>query len=138
MNIISEINEFLSETIEKSGAFYLATVDGDQPTLRPLGFKMVVENKLYLGVGTFKSVFHQIETNPKLQLVAFHDGKWLRITAKAVIQNDPSLVEKCFEISPRLKPLYESNGWEMGIFSLENGTAQWIENAMQVVRTESF
>jgi hypothetical protein len=48
------------------------------------------------------------------------------------------LVDACFQAMPDLKPLYEKNGWEMGIFHLENATATWVENLMVPARTETF
>ena len=62
MSDIEKINEFL-ENVE---VFYLATVDGDQPKCGPLGFHLLHEDKIYFGVGTFKDVYKQLETNPKL------------------------------------------------------------------------
>ena len=138
MSAMEEVFDFFSSVSEAGGAFYLATVDGDQPTVRPLGFKMMVDGILYLGVGTFKSVYKQIEANPKVQLVAYDGSQWVRVTAKAVIADDPALVDKCFDLAPRLKSTYEANGWDMGIIGIQEGTIQWIERPMKVVREETF
>ncbi len=138
MSVVEEVTSFLTNVSANGGAFFLATVDGDQPALRPLGFKMVVDDKLYLGIGTFKAAFKQIQANPKVQLAAYDGKTWIRVTATAAIKDDPALVDRCFEIAPHLKATYEKNGWEMGIIALENGTVQWIENAMVVTRTEAL
>lgn len=139
MSVIEEIDDYLGAAVMENGAFYLATEDGDKPAMRPLAFKMAMGGKLYLGVGTFKDCFKQIEANPHVQLVALKDGgSWLRVSATARISDDPALVEEVWRRSPDLKPLYDAHGWQMGVFSLEDGTAQFIENAMQVVRTERF
>ncbi|MBR2836102.1 MAG: pyridoxamine 5'-phosphate oxidase family protein [Coriobacteriales bacterium] len=139
MSTVEAINQYIDETIETSGAFYLATVNGDKPATRPLGFKMVVDGKFYLGIGTFKAAYQQILANPNVQLVACKkDGTWIRVDAKAIPVDDPALVEKVWEIMPPLKGLYDSNGWQMGVLLLEDGKVDFIENAMQVARTETF
>ena len=73
---IMQIDDLLSA----SGAFFLATADGDQPKLRPLGAHHVVDGRLWLGVGEFKNVYRQLAANPKCEVVALQPegGKWLR------------------------------------------------------------
>ena len=70
-----------------SKTFYLATVDGDQPKLRPLGAHHLVDGKVWLGVGEFKNVYRQLVANPKCEVVALQPagGKWLRWTGRAVV-----------------------------------------------------
>ncbi|MBQ9002490.1 MAG: pyridoxamine 5'-phosphate oxidase family protein [Eggerthellaceae bacterium] len=133
---MQKIADYLSEC----GVFYFATIDGDAPVVRPLGFCMARDEKLYLGVGTFKDVYKQIQANPHIYICALkQDGaSWIRISAKAVIDNDPALVDACFELIPDMKPVYEENGWEMGIFHLEGGTITYVENVMQPAVTETF
>ena len=76
----------IDDLLSASKAFFLATVDGDQPKLRPLGAHHVVDGKVWLGVGEFKNVYRQLAANPKCEVVALQPdgGKWLRWTGRAV------------------------------------------------------
>ena len=67
----------IDELLSKAGAFFLATVDGDQPKLRPLGAHHVVDGKVWLGVGEFKDVYRQLAANPKCEVVALPPGEVL-------------------------------------------------------------
>jgi uncharacterized pyridoxamine 5'-phosphate oxidase family protein len=64
--------------------------------------------------------------------------EWIRITGKAVVDEDPALETAAFEQAPDLKAMYEANGWTMGIFHLEDGTVTYVENVMVPAATESF
>ena len=78
---MSKIKDFLNET----KVFFLATVDGDQPKLRPLGAFIEEDGKLIFGVGDFKNVYRQLKKNPLVEIAACKpDGHWLRYTGKAV------------------------------------------------------
>lgn len=136
MSVQQEIKDYLNEC----GCFFFATVDGDAPAVRPLGFSMVQNDQLYFGVGTFKSVYAQLQANPNVCVCALkNDGSgWIRISGKAVCDADQELVDACFEQLPNMKPVYEENGWEMGIFHLEDAVATWVDGFMVPARTESF
>ena len=136
MTIQAEINEYLNDC----PMFFFGTVEDDAPVVRPLGFHMEQGGQLYFGVGTFKNVYKQLQANPNVYLAACKsDGSsWIRVAGTAVCDSDPALVDACFATMPDLKPVYEQNGWEMGIFHLENATATWVEGPMTPVRTETF
>ena len=100
---MSKISDFLEET----GLFFLATTDGDQPKIRPLGLHFEMNGKVCFGIGDFKDVYRQLLANPKAEIVsAKEDGHWLRYTGKAVFETDPSYAEKAFEIMPDLRGIY--------------------------------
>ena len=130
----------MSDFLAECGVFYLGTVDGDVPVVRPLGFQMCHEGELYLGIGTHKAVYAQIKANPNLSICGTKpDGSsWIRIAGKAVFDDDPALVDAAFAAMPQLKPLYESNGWTMGIIHLGEGSVTYYENLMVPVATEEF
>ncbi len=136
MSVQEEIQQYLADC----GVFYFATIDGDAPVVRPLGFSMSYDGMLYFGVGTFKNVYAQLSSNPHVYVCASKpDGSgWIRIAGNAVCDANPALVEACWQAMPDLKPLYEENGWEMGIFHLEDATATWVDGPMTPVRTETF
>lgn len=135
MQNIKKVDEYL----EDAGVFFLATVDGDQPKCRPLGFHLNIEDKIYFGVGTFKEVWKQLQANPKLEIIALNkDGqRFLRYYGTAKEVNNPELVEKAFEIMPEIGEIYKANGWEMGMFYLDDATAEF-RNIMEIEETFKF
>ena len=118
---MSKINDFLTE----AGMFFLATADGDQPKLRPLGARFEMDGKVLFGVGDFKDVYRQLTVNPKTEIVACKpDGQWLRYTGKAVFETDPKYAEAALEAMPMLKRIYnDETGHKMMMFHLEDATA---------------
>ena len=130
----------MSDYLAECGVFYFATVDGDAPVVRPIGFQMCHDGELYFGIGTHKAVFAQLSANPKVCIAGTKpDGtSWIRIAGTVAHDDDPALTDAAFEAMPALKPLYESNGWTMGIFHLVDGTVSYYENLMTPVATEEF
>lgn len=120
MSNAAKVNEFL----DRAKTFMFLTVDGDQPKGRPFGFHMLVEDKLYFGCGTFKNVFRQLSANPKVEILAVDGGDFLRYDGSVKIVKDEGLLEKVRAAMPQIMELYDRNGWEMGLFYLENGHAE--------------
>lgn len=114
----------VSEFLDKAGTFMFLTTDGDQPKGRPFGFHMLDGDKLYFGCGTFKNVFKQLSENPKVEVLALSAGEFLRYDGDVKIVKDDALLAKVREIMPQIMDLYDKNGWEMGLFYLENGHAE--------------
>ncbi|CBK73659.1 Uncharacterized conserved protein [Butyrivibrio fibrisolvens 16/4] len=77
---MQEVCEFL----KKCGTYYLATVDGDQPRVRPFGTIHIFEDKLYIQTGKSKDVSKQIQKNPKVEICGFAEGKWVRVAGELV------------------------------------------------------
>ena len=75
--------EKIYEFLKAAGTYYLATVEGDQPRVRPFGTIDLFEGRLYIQTGKVKDVSKQIHANPKIEICAFKDGVWLRVAAKA-------------------------------------------------------
>ena len=120
MSNLEKINEYL----ERAKTFYFLTADGDQPKGRPFGFRLLVGDRLYFGCGTFKNVFKQLTANPKVEVLAVIGDEFLRYDGTAKVVNDAALLEKVREAMPQIMELYDRNGWEMGLFYLENGHAE--------------
>ena len=118
---MSRLNDFISE----AGIFFLATVDGDQPKLRPLGAHIEMDGKVLFGIGNFKEVYKQLCAQPKCEIAACkRDGKWLRYTGKAVFETDPKYAEAILDANPHLKGIYnETTGNKMMMFHLEDASA---------------
>lgn len=116
--------EKVSEFLSKAKTFYFLTTDGNQPKGRPFGFHMLVEDKIYFGCGTFKNVFKQLTNNPHVEVLAVNGGEFLRYDGTVRIVKDDALLAKVREIMPDIMAMYDKNGWEMGLFYLENGHAE--------------
>ena len=118
--------------LSASKAFFLATVDGDQPKLRPLGAHHVVDGKVWLGVGEFKNVYRQLAANPKCELVALQPegGKWLRWTGRAAFADGEQrerLEEIFLNAMPGLRKIYDKTpGKRMMCFTLADSRAELI------------
>lgn len=127
-NNVKKIDDLLT----KAGYFFLASVDGDQPKLRPLGAHFIADGKIIFGVGDFKNVYKQLAKNPKTEIVAMIDGKgqWLRYTGKAVFAQETDRVryqEMTFEHIPSLRNIYnDQTGHKLMCFWLEDATAEVI------------
>ena len=117
---MSKIGEFLKE----AGVFFLATNDGDQPKLRPLGAFLDKDGKVIFGVGDFNDVYKQLLANPKCEIAACKkDGHWLRYTGKAVFETDGSYAEEMIKAA-HLEMIYnETTGNKLMAFHLEDAKA---------------
>ena len=77
---MDKVTQFLKE----AGVYYLATVDGDQPRVRPFGTVNYFDGKLYIQTGKVKNVSKQLHANPKAEICAFKDGTWLRVSGELI------------------------------------------------------
>ncbi len=116
--------EKVSEFLDKAKVFYFLTTDGEQPKGRPFGFHILDGGKLYFGAGTFKNCFHQLTENPKVEILAMVGQEFLRYDGTAKVVKDDTLLSKVREQMPQIMAMYDKNGWEMGLFYLENGHAE--------------
>lgn len=109
--------------LKQAGTYYLATVDGDQPRVRPFGTAHIFENRLYIQTGRNKDVSRQIEVNPKCEICAFHKGTWVRITAQLV--DDPRMEAKksLLDAYPGLRKMYDENDDHTQVLYLKDATA---------------
>ena len=102
---MQEVCEFL----KNAGTYYLATVDGDQPRVRPFGTAHIFEGKLYIQTGKSKDVSKQIQANPKVEICAFKGGKWLRLAGTLVRDDRREAKESMLEAYPMLKGRYSAD-----------------------------
>jgi uncharacterized pyridoxamine 5'-phosphate oxidase family protein len=113
------------EALNDVGTFFFITCKDNIPHARPVSFKMLKDGKIYLGIGTFKDAYKEAFENNNVVLTGCKGPNWFRINAKVSFDSDPKLVEECYKILPHIKKLYEDNNWEMGIFHLESGHAEF-------------
>ena len=116
---MKEVQEFLKEC----GVYYLATVDGDQPRVRPFGTIEIFEGKLYIQTGKSKNVSKQIEKNPKVELCGFKDGKWIRVTGKLVRDDRIEAKRDMLDKNPELKNMYSAEDDNTEVLYFESGKA---------------
>ena len=117
---MEEIIQFL----QKAQTFFLATVEGSQPRVRPMGFVMNYEGKLSFCTNNKQDMFKQIKANPKIEICASApDGKWLRICGTVAFNPDRAAKEKALEIMPLLKNMYSVDDGIFEIFHFEKAAA---------------
>lgn len=121
MENMQKVRDFL----HKTGAYYLATVDGDQPQVRPFGTAEIIEGKLYIQTGHIKNVAKQIAANPKVAICAFDAaaGEWLRITATLVEDPRVEIKKAMLDANPGLRSMYDENDDNTAVYYLKDAKA---------------
>ena len=102
----------------------MLTTDGDRPKGRPFGLFLPMDGKIYFGCGTFKNVYRQLTANPHVEILALDGAEFLRYDGIAAVTKDEKVSAKFREAAGAIMDMYDKNGWEMGIFYLENGHAE--------------
>lgn len=113
------------EDLKPVGPLFLGTVDGKQPKVRPLGFRMFVDDEIYFLTGTFKEVYRQMKENPLVEFTGTVEGKIFRYYGRVVFDDDEALLEKAYETMPMLRGMYDGTDLEPVVFHLENAVAEY-------------
>ncbi len=116
---MKEVQEFL----KKCGVYYLATIDGDKPRVRPFGTAEIFENHLYIQTGKSKDVYKQIEKNPNVELSGFVDGKWIRVEGSLVLDDRVEAKKDMLDKNPQLRGMYNENDDNTAVLYFESGKA---------------
>ena len=116
---MEEVYKFLKEC----GVYYLSTIDGDKPRVRPFGTAEIFEDKLYIQTGKKKDVFKQIEANNNVEICAFKDGKWLRISGKLIADDRVEAKKDMLDKNPDLRGMYNENDDNTIVLYFESATA---------------
>ena len=119
MTGIEKVIQFLDE----AQTYYLATVDGDQPRVRPFGTALVSDGKLYIQTGKVKDVSKQLAANPKAEICAFLGGKWLRVAGELVNDDSHDVKVAMLEKMPTLKAMYSADDDNMQMLYFKNAVA---------------
>jgi len=106
---MNKITEFLN----KSGTFYLATIENNKPRVRPFGAEF--EGKIYICTNNQKDVFTQILVNSNVEISSMVDDKWIRLEGKLSIDNREEAKKAMLEANPPLRSMYNEND---GIFEV--------------------
>jgi uncharacterized pyridoxamine 5'-phosphate oxidase family protein len=119
---MQEVHDFM----KSCGHYFLATVDGNQPRVRPFGTVAIYDGKLYIQTGKKKDVSKQMARNPKIEICAYDGkGKWVRIQAVAV--NDDRREAKQFMLDsyPELKKMYSADDSNSQVLFLKDIKARF-------------
>lgn len=117
-----EIMKFLKD----NPTFYLATVDGYLPRVRPMGFAMWYKDHLCLAIGKHKAAYKQLLDNTNLEICVANDrGEWMRIQGTTNFDNSPEAQEAAFKTAPQLEDIYnDESGLKLGIVYLDHISAK--------------
>ncbi len=123
---MNEVLEFLND----NSVFYIATVDGDTPKVRPFGFAMEFNGMLCFATSNKKEVYAQLKANPKAEIcTTSKTGEWLRLKGTAVFVTSSDAKQAAFAAMPSLREIYGANDTIFEIFTLENGEATFCSMA---------
>ena len=115
--------ERIYKFLEEAGTYYLATVEGDQPRVRPFGTALLYEGKLYIQTGKIKAVSKQIQINPKVEICAFKDGSWIRLSG-ILEEDDRREVKKAMlDKMPTLRAMYSEDDGNTEMLYFKSGEA---------------
>ena len=109
--------------LKDAETYYLATVEGDQPKVRPFGTALVFEGKLYIQTGKVKDVSKQLHQNPKAEICAFKNGEWLRVSGKLIEDDRNEARQSMLDAYPSLQKMYKADDGNTEVFYFENATA---------------
>ena len=109
--------------LKEAGVYYLATVEGDQPRVRPFGTAHIFEGKLYIQTGHVKPCAQQLIANPKAELCAFHNGTWLRIACSLIEDDRVEARKSMLDAYPNLRRMYDENDGNTMVLYMQNATA---------------
>ncbi|MCR4991158.1 MAG: pyridoxamine 5'-phosphate oxidase family protein [Lachnospiraceae bacterium] len=115
--------EKVAKFLKEAETYYLATVDGDQPRVRPFGTVNMFDGKLYIQTGKSKDVSKQIHANPKVEICAFKDGTWLRVAGTLVEDERREARASMLDAYPNLRAMYSEDDGNTEVLYLKDATA---------------
>jgi len=116
---MQEVLDFL----KKAGTYYLATVEGDQPRVRPFGTAHIFDGKLYIQTAKSKPCAKQMAANPKIEISAMSEGFWIRIAAKVVTDDRIEAKQSMLDAYPMLKDRYSAEDDNTNVLYLKDAVA---------------
>ena len=116
---MEEVYQFL----KACGTYYLATMDGEQPRVRPFGTVDLYKGQLTIQTGRRKEVARQMLAQPQVELCAFDGSRWLRVSARAVEVPEVEAQAHMLEAYPDLRAMYAPGDGNTMIFALTQASA---------------
>ena len=117
---MNEKLEKVLKFLDEAQTYYLATLEGDQPRVRPFGTALVYNDKLYIQTGKVKPVSQQLKANPKAEICAFKDGTWIRISGELVEDETREVKTLMLEKMPMLRNMYNEDDGNMQMLYFKN------------------
>ena len=111
------------EFLRNAEVYYLATVEGDQPRVRPFGTVNEFEGKLYIQTGKVKPTSKQLAANPKAEICAFKDGAWIRVACELVEDDRFEAKKSVLDAYPNLRGMYSEGDGNTQVFYMKNAVA---------------
>ncbi|MDR0977113.1 MAG: pyridoxamine 5'-phosphate oxidase family protein [Prevotellaceae bacterium] len=109
--------------LKKAGTYYLATVDGDQPRVRPFGTAHIYDGKLYIQTGKKKRVAQQLAKNPKAEICAYNGQQWIRVATTLVEDTRRAAKQSMIDANPSLKSMYSADDPNTLVLYMKDTTA---------------
>ena len=109
--------------LKNAGVYYLATVEGNQPRVRPFGTVLVFEGKLYIQTGKVKPVSRQLLENPQAEICAFQGDSWVRVAGRLVEDDRVEPKKAMLDAYPNLRSMYDEADGNTQVFFFEHGVA---------------
>ncbi len=116
---MEEVQKFLKDC----GVYYLATIENDKPRVRPFGTAEIFEGRLYIQTGKKKDVFKQIEKNNNVEMCAFKDGKWIRVSGNLILDDRIEAKKDMLDKNPNLRGMYNENDDNTAVLYFEHAKA---------------
>ena len=120
---MQEVQNYLKEC----GAFFIATVDIDQPRVRPFGVSEIIDGRLYIMTGKVKDVYKQMAKNGKFEICALKKSgsEWLRLSGTLVNDETLAVKEEFLRRNPSLKSMYKADDGNMAVLYIKDATARF-------------
>ena len=115
--------ETVLQFLKDAETYYLATVEGNQPRVRPFGTAHIFEGKLYIQTGKVKDVSKQLHANPKAEICAFKGGEWIRVAGELVEDDRVEARQSMLDAYPSLQKMYAADDGNTEVFYCKNATA---------------
>ena len=109
--------------LKEAQTYYLATVEGDQPRVRPFGTIHIFEGKLYIQTGKSKDVAKQLMANGKAEICAFKGGEWLRVAGTLVEDDRREARQSMLDAYPSLQGMYSADDGNTMVLYFKDATA---------------
>ena len=116
---MERVEKFLKDV----NVYYLATMEGNQPRVRPFGTAHTFEGKLYIQTGKVKGVYKQLKENPKAEICACIKDQWLRVSGELIEDDRREARQSMLDDYPSLQSMYSADDGNTAVFYFQNATA---------------
>lgn len=115
--------ERVEKFLKDADVYYLATMEGDQPRVRPFGTAHIFDGKLYIQTGKVKEVYKQLKENPKAEICACMKDQWLRVSGELIEDDRREARQSMLDDYPSLQSMYSADDGNTAVFYFQNATA---------------